>query len=182
MKFVAVLLHPVATLDLWWEEKRDHLRLDHYPANLCLLFGLIFASLSILLIGPTPSSNLMLMSDDLQIAMCACIFIGCMIKIQGVLSGSRFWFPRMSYRRCYQLGYNGAPIASAGLFVYGFFLLQGTPNWTSALGTVLTPLLGLGVLLQGGVYWLEARRIEHVERNMIRVAQQTIREADDDDD
>jgi hypothetical protein len=168
-RVVATLLHPVAAADIWWRHKTDR-RLDRYPANLCLLFGLIFASMSILLIGPTPSSKLTLMSTDLQMMMCACIFGGCIIKLHGVLAHSRFWFPNMPLKYCYQLGYNGAPIAAAGLFVYGFYLLEGTPNWTSALGTLLTPLLGLGVLLQGVLYWLEARRIEEVERTMIRLA------------
>lgn len=165
----ATLLHPIAAADLWWRSKPDR-RLDRYPANLCLLFGLVFASLSILLIGPTPNSRLTLMSPDLQMMMCACIFGGCIIKIHGLLSHSRFYFPHTPLKQCYQFGYNGAPIASAGLFVYGFYLLEGTPNWTSALGTLLTPLLGLGVLLQGVAYWLEARRIEDAEQGMIRLA------------
>jgi hypothetical protein len=108
----------------------------------------------------------------LAVEMCACILVGGLVKLHGVLSHSRLWFPGTTLRRCYQLGYTGAPIASAGLFVYGYFILEHTHNWTSALGGVLTPLLGLGVLLQGGVYWLEARRIERVERAMIRIAKQ----------
>jgi hypothetical protein len=163
-------LHPIAVLDVWWETK-ERQRLDRNPANLCLLVGLLCASLSIILKGPSPTSRLILMSEDLQIAMCACIFIGCIIKLHGVLARSRFWFPHMSLKHCYQLGYNGAPIGSSGLFVYGFYLLEGTPNWTSALGTVLTPMLGLGLLLQGGVYWLESRRIERAEHQMILFAQ-----------
>lgn len=166
----ALLRHPVVALDLWWEIHSENLRLDHNLANLCMLIGLICASSSVLLLGPSPTSALRVMPPELQIAMCCCIFTGCIIKMHGVFSNSRFWFPRMSLKHCYQLGYNGAPIATAGLFVYGWYLLSNTPTWTSALGAVLTPLLGLGILLQGFVYWLEARRIERVERRMIQEA------------
>jgi hypothetical protein len=179
VQVVQCIRHPVVSLDVWWEHKSGELRLDHYPANLCLLIGLICSSLSIILIGPVPNSRLTLMSPDLQILMCICIFIGCLIKLHGVLAHSRYWFPNISLKHCYQLGYNGAPIGAAGLFVYGFYLLEGTQNWLSALGTILTPLLGLGILLQGGVYWLESRRIEKVERYLIGIAKRDKVNGDD---
>lgn len=164
--------HPIVALDLWWEVKSQNLRLDHNFANLCMIIGLICASASTLLVGPTPTSALRVMPPNLQMAMCSCIFGGLLIKLQGVAAHSRFWFPRWSLRRCYQLGYNGAPIAAGGLFVYGFYLIENSQYWTSALAAVLTPLLGLGVLGQGVVYWLEARRLERVERELIRIAKQ----------
>lgn len=163
-------LHPIASLDLWWDETSSSRRLDHYPANMFMLVGLLISSMSIVLQGPSPSSALSTMATSTQIAMCACIFGGCAIKLHGVLSHTRIWFPRKSLRKCYQLGYTGAPVASAGLLVYGYYILSNTPTWLSALGGMLTPLLGLGVLFQGVVYGLESRRIERRERQMIAIA------------
>lgn len=164
--------HPIAALDGWWEATAATRRIDHYPANLCLLAGLVCSTGSIVLQGPSPSSVLVGMNDRLQIAMCACILIGCATKLHGVLCHTRIWFPNKPLIRCYQLGYTGAPIASGGLFVYGFYILSNTPTWLSAVGGVLTPCLGLGVLLQGGVYWLESRRIGRRQQHMISIAKQ----------
>lgn len=162
--------HPIAALDLWWDETSSTRRLDHYPANLCMLIGLLLTSSSIVLQGPSPTSVLVDMSDPLQVAMCACIFGGCLIKLHGIASHTRFWFPHKPLRKCYQLGYTGAPLSTSGLLVYGYYILSNTPTWLSALGGVLTPLLGVGIALQGCVYWLEARRIERRERQMISIA------------
>lgn len=170
MKFL--LLHPIRWFDRWWEIQQPKHRLDRNPANLCMICGLILSSSSIIIQGPSTGSALIEMGDSLQIAMCCCIFGGLLIKLYGVVMCSRWFKPNASLRKCYQKGYQGAPVASAGLFVYGYFLLANTGNWLSALGAVLTPALGIGVLLQGGLYWLEARRIEHVEKAMTGIALQ----------
>lgn len=146
--------------------------MDHSPANFCVLIGLMLPSLSIVLLGPSPTSVLTGMSSDMQVAMCACIFSGLAVKVHGALSHTRWWFPRTTLRRCYQLGYTGAPIAVGGLLVYGFYILSNTPTALSALGAVLTPFLGLGIGLQAVVYWLESRRIENNERALIREAKE----------
>lgn len=170
MKLPQWLRHPVASLDAWWARASPERRLDHNLANICMLIGLALPSLSIVLIGPVPSSAVANMSPNLQISMCACIFGGCVMKLHGALSHTRFWFPNTPIKRCYQIGYSGAPAAVAGLLVYGYFLMLNTVTWLSALGAVLTPLLGVGIGLQACVYWLEARRIEHAELGMIRKA------------
>lgn len=162
--------HPIWAIDRWWEMQSRKHRLDRNPANLCMLVGLMLSSLSIILKGPSPNSSLVSMSENLQIAMCACIFVGLGIKLYGLLIGSRWFRSSVSLRCAYQKGYQGAPVASAGMFVYGFYLIENTHDWTSAIGAVLTPLLGLGVLLQGGLYWIETRRIEHVEQAMTDIA------------
>lgn len=167
-----VLRHPIAALENWWEASLPKRRLDHNIANMCMLFGLSLPALSIMLLGPTPTSALRDMSEQLQVAMCTCIFVGCVVKLHGALCHTRFYFPNKPLRHCYQIGYRGAPVASAGLFVYGYYLIEGTPTWTSAVGTVGTTFFAFGVLLQGGVYWLEARRLERLERHMINIAKQ----------
>lgn len=170
--FVTFVRHPIRTLDLWWLNHSKERRLDRGPANMCMLIGLMLPSMSIVLLGPTPTSALNEMPADLQMAMCLCIFTGCIMKMHGALSRSRFWFPRKPVKHCYQIGYRGAPIATSGLFVYSYFLLNITPNWLSALAVVLTPMLGLGIGLQAGTYWLEVRRIERDELALIRQAKQ----------
>jgi hypothetical protein len=79
-------------------------------------------------------------------------------------------------KTCYRIAFGGAPFASAGLIVYGYFLLLNTPTWISSFGAVFYPILGVGISVQALFYMLEARRIEHNERRMIHEAKQVIRE------
>lgn len=166
----------VKRIDDWWDRTAPTRRLDRNGANMCMLIGLVLTSFSVIVIGPSPSSVIRDMTDHLQIAMCVCIFSGCLVKLFGALAHSRFFFPRMRVKTCYQIGVGGAPLASSGLFVYGWFLLENTPTWTSALGAVLTPMLGAGILIQSAFYLLEARRIGRNERLMIQDAKQVARE------
>lgn len=134
-----------------------------------MLIGLMLPSMSIILQGPTPNSVLADMPTWLQIAMCGCIFGGCGIKLHGALTGSRFYFPRTSLTTSYRWGYTGAPMATVGALVYGWFILSGTPTFLSALGGVSTPMFGIGISIQALFYWLESRRIARNERTLIRL-------------
>lgn len=174
MRIIQLLRHPIHSLDDWWAAAALVHRLDHNPANFCMIVGLLLSSLSIILQGPTPSSTLSMMSPELQIAMCTCIFSGLGIKLHGVFSHTRFWFPKKSLRKCYQNGYTGAPLATSGMLVYGYYIVSNTPTWLSALGSVLVGFLGIGVGAQGILYWLEARRIERNEATLIKVYQQAV--------
>lgn len=151
-------------LDRWWIEVSPRRRLDRNAGNGFMLVGLMLPSLSIVLQGPTPNSVLEDMGDGLQITMCAAIFIGCGIKLHGVLSGSRWYFPKADLKTCYRWGYTGAPLAAMGCLVYGYYILSGTPNFLSALGGVATPMFGFGISVQAVLYWLESRRIERNEK------------------
>jgi hypothetical protein len=166
----------LARLDRWWEENSPKRRLDRNSGNLFMLLGLMLPSLSIILQGPVPSSVLEDMPAGLQTAMCAFIFLGCGIKLHGVLSGTRWWFPHAALQKCYRWGYTGAPMATTGCLVYGYYILSGTPNFLSALGGVATPMFGLGISVQAVFYWLESRRIEH---NELVLREAAIRDCDD---
>lgn len=162
-------------LDLWWSINSPKRRIDHNAANLYMLAALILSSLSIVLQGPVPSSVLEDMPDGLQVAMCACISIGCSIKLHGALSGSRWYFPKTRLKKSYRWGYTGAPMATVGCLVYGWFILSGTDTFLSALGGVATPLFGIGISHQAVLYWLESRRIAHNEHALIEQAKEVIR-------
>lgn len=151
----------VDRLDAWWREA--HTRKDLNFGNMFMLFALVFSSLSIILQGPSPSSALVGMSDTLQLSMCGCIYGGCAIKLHGALSGRRWYFPRTNLKRCYAYGYIGAPMATLGSLVYGWFILSNTETPLSAMGGLATPLFGIGISLQAGLYWLENRRLERNE-------------------
>lgn len=151
------------TFDRWWERTSTERRIDLNFGNMCMLIGLMLPTLSIVLQGPTPNSVLRGMPDNLQIMMCACIFGGCALKLHGALAGRKFYFPNTTLQRCYQFGCMGAPMATAGAFVYGWVILSNTPTFLSALSGVSTPMFGLGISLQAALYWLEARRIERNE-------------------
>lgn len=157
----------LAHIDKRWADRAPQRRLDRNAANVCMLLGLMLPSMSIILQGPTPSSVLQDMPTGLQIGMCACIFIGCGIKLHGALAGSRFYFPHADLKTCYRWGYTGAPMATMGSFVYGYYILSGTSTFLSALGGVSTPMFGLGIAIQAVFYWLESRRIEHTEAILI---------------
>lgn len=156
-------------LDRWWARRAQKRRIDRNAGNMFMLVGLILPSLSIILQGPTPNSALDDMPSNLQITMCVWIFLGCSIKLHGAVSGSRWYFPDAKLTSCYRWGYIGAPIATAGALVYGYFILSGTPTFLSALGGVSTPLFGIGISVQAFLYWLESRRISHRERDLRRV-------------
>src|SRR5690348_9601538 len=96
---------PIGILDAWWARSSPERRLDRNAGNMCMLIGLMLPALSIVLQGPPPNSVLLGMGPHLQIAMCACIFIGCGIKLHGALSGSRWYFPKTKRAQSYRWGY-----------------------------------------------------------------------------
>lgn len=151
-------------LDQWWTDVSPRRRLDRNAGNMAMLVGLMLPSLSIVLQGPTPNSVLEDMPDGLQISMCACIFFGCGIKLHGALTGARWYLPKTTLTQSYRWGYIGAPMATAGCLVYGYYILSGTPTFLSALGGVATPLFGAGISIQALFYWLESRRISRNTR------------------
>lgn len=155
-------------LDRWWLERAQHRRIDRNAGNFCMLLGLMLPSMSIILQGPVPTSTLNDMPAILQVTMCTWIFFGCGLKVHGVLCGSRWYFPKTSLAKAYIWGCVGAPVATTGALVYGYYILSGTPNFLSALGGVSTPMFGLGISIQAFFYWLEARRISRNERLLTR--------------
>lgn len=154
---------PITRLDEWWTKKSPARRLDFNLGNLMMLIGLLLPSFSIVVRGPNPASVIAEMSVSLQVMMCACIFGGCALKLHGAMAGRRFWFPNMSLKRCYQFGYTGAPAATAGCLVYGYYLVTGNPDFWVAMGAVSTPIFGIGISGQAILYWLEVRRISRNE-------------------
>lgn len=172
-------MHPIEALDHWWFRVSPDRRLDRNAGNIAMLIGLMCPSLAIILTGPVPNSTLTAMPDWLQVWMCAFIFLGCGIKLHGALSGSRWWFPHKKLKDSYSMGFIGAPFAASGLWVYGWFILANTPNLFSALGGVLTPILGVGIGFQAVLYWLEWRRITRNEAIMIAEAKAHIQDDSD---
>jgi hypothetical protein len=159
-------------LDTWWERASPQRRLDMNMGNLFLLAGLMLPAMSIMLTGPSPSSVLRNMSDGMQVCMCSAIFLGCGMKLHGAVAGRRFWFPKTPLKRSYTYGYSGAPIAAVGCITYGYYILTNTENFWSVLSGIGIPLFGVGVLLQGGLYLLEYRRIDRNERQLRQAAQE----------
>lgn len=166
--------HPITALDNWWFRNSPDRRLDRNFGNICMLIGLMFPTLAIVLVGPVPNSQLALMPNWLQIWMCAFIFFGCGTKLHGAMSGSRWYFPKIGVKKAYSYGFIGAPFATTGLLIYGYFILTNTQTWVSALGGILTPMLGIGIGLQAIQYWLEWRRIDRNEAKMISIAKKKV--------
>jgi hypothetical protein len=154
----------VTWLDRWWEEASPRRRIDLNYGNFGMLLGISLPAMSIILNGPVPSSNLMHMPITTQIAMCVCIFVGCLMKLHGALSGHRYWFPRTTLKRSYTYGFAGAPIAFVGCVTYSWFILGSVENFWSALSSIGILFFGSGILMQAGLYLLEYRRIDRNER------------------
>lgn len=157
------VLHPIQTLDHWWGVQQPKHRLDRGPGYLCPMIPLWFYSASITIYGPVPNSTVAELSNLIQVLLGLAILIGCTIGLFGSLLGSKFLWPHIDVRRCYQLGYQGAPATAIGLLVYGIAIIHDTPNWTSAFGGMIAPAVGLSVLLNGLGFWLEVRRLNRVE-------------------
>lgn len=155
--------HPVKALDQWWTRRIADGRVDRNPLAICALLGLMGPTLAIILTGPAPSSVLSGMPDDLQVTMCAFIFVGCGGMLHGAMLGAR-WYFYGTRRTALRRSYTSAPLAVSGLVVYGGFILGNTDgNVIAALSGILTPALGLGLLLLAGKYWLEERRMQRLE-------------------
>lgn len=176
------LLHPVLSLDHWWSRVSPERRLDRNAGNMSMLVGLMLPTFSIIFRGPTPNSALTDMPDGLQIWMCAFIFAGCGLKLFGSLSGFPWFRPKARLKDCYRWGFTGAPIATSGCLVYGYYILSNTDNVWSALSGISTPLFGVGVSVQAFIYWLEWRRIDKAERALIVIAKTEAKAQADDTD
>ena len=166
----------VGNLDDWWERTSPERRVDFNLGNLFMLVGLMIPSLSIVLNGPLTQSVVSDMAEWLQVAMCALIFGGCGMKLHGACAGRRYYFPNTGLKKCYRFGYTGAPFATAGALVYGYYLVRGLPDFWSALGSISTPIFGIGISAQAVIYWLEVRRITRNEVKLTAEAKQAKRD------
>lgn len=173
----------VDRLDGWWQHRSENRRLDRAPANLAIVVGLMVPAGSIALRGPASNSFIAGMATSTQIAMCSCIFVGLAICLHGMCMGSRFYFPDASLTRCYKKAAYGGPLAFVGLAVYTFFLATSTPDMWGTLNIFLTPALGLGIIGQMFLYWLDVRRIRNNKATFTesaKIRQQVSDELSDD--
>ena len=156
-------------LDRWWEGASRERRIDFNLGNEALLLGLSIPAMSIILNGPVPNSSLIRMPIWLQIAMCVCIFVGCLMKLHGAMSGHRWWFPQTPLKRSYTYGFAGAPIAFVGCVTYSWFILGSVENFWSAMSSIGILFFGTGILGQAILYLLEYRRIDRNEHTLRQV-------------
>lgn len=155
--FVIKCPHPSQSLDNWWTNQAPRHRLDRGPTYICNMIPIWLYSLSTILFGPVPNSSVAELPDYIQIMLSLCIFMGATICLYGTCR------PGLDPRFSYKLGYSAAPATSLGLFVYGWAIISGTPNWTSALGGLVGPFMGLGAALNAIGFWLEIRRLSRVD-------------------
>ena len=166
-RWAHTVAHPIALLDSWWEEVAPKRRIDRIPSNLCVLIGLMLPTFVIIFRGPAPATAVANMSVNMQVSMCSCIFIGCAIKLHGACLGARWYLKVRHLQQAYRWGYTGAPAAVAGLGVYTYYLFLATGgNVWNAISVCLTPALGIGIGLNGLMYWLESRRIDRAEKSL----------------
>jgi vacuolar-type H+-ATPase subunit I/STV1 len=134
-------------------------RLDHGPMYMCVMFALLMVSMSMIAVGPVPNSVVDELSNSTQDLLALCIFVGSAICVTGITLGTRFLRRGIDIRRCYILQICGMPAVTVSLWVYGWAIIHGTESWTSALGGVMGPMIGLGALINAVTFVREIRRI-----------------------
>lgn len=174
VKLRDAIFHPISSMDKWWDRVSPERRLDRNAGNIFMLVGLMMPSVSIVLRGPTPNSALNFMPSWLQIWMCVFIFAGCGLKLHGAFMGFRFYFPHARLANCYRWGFVGAPLATCGAWVYGWYILANTQDFWSAVQGVSTPMFGTGISVQAVIYWLEWRRIKRREIKLTAAAVEVV--------
>lgn len=147
-------------IERWWE--RRQFRIDRNPVYIAAMAAIAVPSLSIVLYGPVPTSNVKELPVPTQIALCICILTGCVMALRACLIREP--------KRAYRLGATWLPLTCGGLFTYGLVVLTNTDNASSALGGFLTPALGGGLAAQAVFMWLEARRIARKELELTKRA------------
>lgn len=148
-------------IDGWWTRHSDGRRYDRGPMYLSVLVGLFLTAISMLLQGPTPTGPISAALDAAsQTTLATSMLIGTGSMLFGSAAGARFFFPKWQRTRCYQVGIAGVPISVTGLVMYSWATITETPNFLSAMGGAMTPLMAIGLSVNGFYFTLEIRRIE----------------------
>ena len=148
-------------IDSWWTRHSDGRRYDRGPMYLCVLAGMFLYAFSMLLKGPVPQGSVdSALNTSTQAMLSTSIVIGAASMLFGSAAGSRFFFPKWQRTRCYQVGIAGVPISVTGLIIYSWAIISETQNFLSAMGGAMTPLMAIGLSVNGFYFTLEIRRIE----------------------
>lgn len=156
-------------LDIWWLKKETTgPRYDRGPMYMCMMIALLCSSISLFLWGPVPGSNIQKdLSQFTQILLAGMLMLGSSICLFGAASGSLV-AKKWSRRQSYNCGIAGMPAVLASLIFYTWAIYAGSTNIASGLGATLSPLLAIGTILNGLIFWLEKRRIQ---RNIHKIIQ-----------
>lgn len=112
-----------------------------------------------ILLGPVPDSSISELSATTQKMLSLSLFVGSAICLFGSATGSRFFFRNWKRTKSYQYAVVGMPFVATSIMFYGYAVYVHTPNWISAVGATLGPLLGVGGVINSTFVWLESRRI-----------------------
>lgn len=148
----------VELADHWWRTRKR--RYDRGPVYMAMILALWFTSISMILIGPVPDSSISELSSSTQRMLSISLFLGSSICLIGASSGSRYFLDSWKITKSYQWAIIGMPFIATSIGFYGYAVYVHTPNWASALGATLAPLLGMGGCFNSIFIWLESRRIE----------------------
>lgn len=153
---------------MWWSHASDERRYDHGPMYVTTMLALWFTSISMILLGPTPTGPISDLSEITQIMLSDLLLMGSTTCLIGSASGTHLLFRKWKRTRCYNWGIVGIPMVCTTIIFYGYAVAVNTQNFASALGGTLGPFLGIGCAVNGFYLWLEIRRIE---RNVEKLKQ-----------
>lgn len=122
--------------------------------------GLWLTALSLLLVGPSPSSTVSQLNYATQMAMAAVIFFGTSVKIHGFLSGTRLLMPKRDLRDCYAQAAWAVIATNVGLGVYvGSIIVYYNDFLLSVLGGSIGIAMIVGALWNAWDFYTEIYRL-----------------------
>lgn len=153
-------------IDRWWLGNAG--RLDRNPFYVCIIVGLQYLSFSIMLDPTPPRSVVQDAPRPLQIGMCGCMFIGSLIAVYGLATGSKYFRRNTKRSTSYKYAYTAMPATVAGMSYYTLLIILSSEDLFDLMARCIIPLLGVAHLIYGVYFWLEVRRIERAETNLTR--------------
>ena len=158
--------------DRWWSKSVSDRRIDRGPMYVAVIIALWCSGLSMSILGPSPKSTISELSEATQNLLALMLVLSSSICVIGSLSGSRYFLRRWPRRRSYSWALSALPIICSCLAFYGYAALAHTPNWPSALGGLLAPMLGWGSAVNWIFLVLETRRISRNVDTIVAIRNQ----------
>lgn len=125
-------------------------RVDHGRMYMCCIFGLLLWSMSLLVIGPVPSSAIDELSDYVQNVLACCIFIGSVVCTFGIATGTRFFLPKADIRLSYKFALWGIPAIAGSIGTYIWAIVHDTGSfWVSTYAAAVGAGVCLGIIWNG---------------------------------
>lgn len=137
-------------------------RIDHGRTYMCVIMGMLFWSLSLLMIGPVPNSTIDELSDYVQNILAASIFVGSFVCCVGCLTGTMVCLPKADVRLSYKFALWGIPAIAGSVGTYVWAIIHDSGNgtfWTSVCASSMSMFVCIGIVWNGLDLVFEIKRL-----------------------